>query len=569
MHASLPLITTFALAFVLALVFGYVAERLKSPPLVGYLFAGIAVGPYTWGPVADLWLASQLSEIGVMLLMFGVGLHFSVRDLLRVKWVAVPGAILQMTIATALGFVFAFYGLNWTVAGALVFGLSLSCASTVVLLKALELRGKLNSYDGQIAVGWLVVEDIATVVILVMLPPIAEILGISGSEPMGAQAILLKIVETLLRVVAFIALMLLVGRKLIPLGLQMVIKTGSRELFTLAVLACAIGIAFVASSIFEVSFALGAFFAGVVMQESKFAKRAAADSLSFQDAFAVLFFVGVGMMLDWHVLIEEPLTVLSVLLIIMVGKSIVAIVLVDTLRYPLHSSLTIGASLAQIGEFSYILAAQGISLKMVGSEMMSLIVAASILSIALNPCMFAAVDPFGKFLQKHFLWARKAALRENPHEEQKPAESEPPGQIVVQCNDHTTHRLALEFVRAGFPVVGIAADQSEAERLRTDQLSAVVGKVTDRATLAEANVDVAKAVVLSGLHFVDGSDAIEKIRELNQDVLIIVRTGSEEDRKHFDEETTANMVLMDDQMIAEYMTASVRERCASRIIIAQ
>jgi CPA2 family monovalent cation:H+ antiporter-2 len=569
MHASLPLITTFALAFVLALVFGYVAERLKSPPLVGYLFAGIAVGPYTWGPVADLWLASQLSEIGVMLLMFGVGLHFSVRDLLRVKWVAVPGAILQMTIATILGVVFAFYVWNWTVAGALVFGLSLSCASTVVLHKALELRGKLNSLDGQIAVGWLVVEDIATVVILVLLPPLAEILGISGPEPMGAQAILMKIGETLLRVVAFIALMLLVGRKLIPLGLQMVIKTGSRELFTLAVLACAIGVAFVASSIFEVSFALGAFFAGVVMQESKFAKRAAADSLSFQDAFAVLFFVGVGMMLDWHVLVEHPLTVLSVLLIIMVGKSVVAVALVNFLRYPLHSSLTIGASLAQIGEFSYILAAQGISLKMVGSEMMSLIVAASILSIALNPCMFAAVSPFGKFLQRHFLWARKAALRENQLQTHPSDKPEPLGQIVVECNDQTSHRLAVELSRSGFPVVCIATDQSEAEQLRTDRLSAVVGKVTDRLTLSEANVDAAKAVVLSGLHFVDGSDAIGKIRVLNPGVHIIIRAANEVDRKFFAEQTTANLVLMDEQMIAEYMTASVREQCASRIIVAQ
>jgi CPA2 family monovalent cation:H+ antiporter-2 len=260
---------------------------------------------------------------------------------------------------------------------------------------------------------------------------------------------------------------------------------------------------------------------------------------------------------------------LLVLLIIMVGKSVVAVALVNFLRYPLHSSLTIGASLAQIGEFSYILAAQGISLKMVGSEMMSLIVAASILSIALNPCMFAAVSPFGKFLQRHFLWARKAALRENQLQTQPSDKPEPLGQIVVECNDQTSHRLAVELSRSGFPVVCIATDQSEAEQLRTDRLSAVVGKVTDRLTLSEANVDAAKAVVLSGLHFVDGSDAIGKIRVLNPGVHIIIRAANEVDRKFFAEQTTANLVLMDEQMIAEYMTASVREQCASRIIVAQ
>ncbi|HBC69074.1 MAG TPA: sodium:proton antiporter [Sutterella sp.] len=559
MHASLPLITTFALAFGLALVFGYIAERLKSPPLVGYLFAGIAVGPYTWGPVADLWLASQLSEIGVMLLMFGVGLHFSVRDLMRVKSVAVPGAVLQMAIATVLGCVFAFYVWNWSIASALVFGLSLSCASTVVLLKALELRGKLNSPDGQIAVGWLVVEDIATVVILVMLPPVAEILGIGSAEPLGWQAIVFKIGETVFRVVAFIALMLLVGRRLIPLGLQLVIKTGSRELFTLSILACAIGIAFLASAIFEVSFALGAFFAGVVMQESKFAKRAAVDSLSLQDAFAVLFFVGVGMMLDWHVLIERPLTVLCVLLIIMVGKSIVAIVLVNSLKYPLHSSLTIGASLAQIGEFSYILAAQGISLKMVGSEMMSLIVAASILSIALNPCMFAAIAPLSRHLQQTFSWARAAAMRDDPHRSRKPRK-EPLSQLVLQCGDEVSESLAGDFMKAGLPVVCIAPDQPQADRLRAASFTAVEGKMTDRGTLANAHIENARVVLISGLHFIEGGDAIQKIRQLNPNVFIVVRVDNEEDRKHFADETSANIVLLDYQLVAEQLANVIRQQ---------
>ncbi len=566
MHASLPLITTFALAFVLALVFGYIVERLKSPPLVGYLLAGIAVGPYTWGPVADLWLASQLSEIGVMLLMFGVGLHFSIKDLMRVKGVAVPGAILQMAIATALGFAFAFYIWHWAVASALVFGLSLSCASTVVLLKALDLRGKLNSSDGQIAVGWLVVEDIATVVILVMLPPIADIFGIDGSAPLEMQEIALKIGETLLRVVAFIALMLMVGRKLIPAGLQLIIKTGSRELFTLSVLACAIGIAFVAAAIFEVSFALGAFFAGVVMQESKFAKRAAADSLPLQDAFSVLFFVGVGMMLDWHILIDRPFTVLCVLLIVMLGKSLVAVGLVHALKYPLHSSLLIGASLAQIGEFSYILVAQGISLKMVTSDTMSLIVAASILSIALNPCMFAMLEPTSRLLQKHFAWARKAAQRPNPQRQQEPGtEKSQPGQIVVQCNTASAVAMADRIAKAGIPVKCISRDAVTAQQMSEAKLTVVQGKLTEPETLKEAQVDQALVVFLSGMHVVEGVKAIAKIREINPKARIVIRTDSELDQKQFEKETSADCVLFDRELVEERTAEVLRQQYVAQL----
>ena len=420
MDHTLPLISTLALAFGLALVFGYFAERLRFPALVGYLFAGILCSGHTPGPVADMELASQLSELGVILLMFGVGLHFSIQDLLKVRHIAIPGAVLQMSIATVLGLCFAMYVWHWELSAALIFGLCLSCASTVVLLKALELHGHLNTVDGQISVGWLVVEDIATVLILVLLPPIAAILGVGAepgqaSEPMSISQMLYIIGSTLLRVVAFVAVMLLVGRKLIPWALWKVAKTGSRELFTLFVLFASIGIAFGAAVVFEVSFALGAFFAGMVLRESPYARRAAHDSLPLQDAFSVLFFVGVGMMLDWHVLINEPLGILTMLAIIMFGKSITAFLLVHFLRYPLHTSLNVGAALAQIGEFSFILAAQGIALGMVDDVVLSMIVAASILSIAFNPFMFAMIPTVRRLAVRYFAWARAAAMVTDPY----------------------------------------------------------------------------------------------------------------------------------------------------------
>ena len=395
MHHELALINTIAAALGLALVLGFVAARLKLPALVGYLAAGIVIGPFTPGFVADGALAAQLAEIGVMLLMFGVGLHFSLDDLLRVKRVAVPGAVVQMVAATAMGAAMA--GLwGWDLGAALVFGLSLSVASTVVLLKALEAKGVVDTVNGRIAVGWLVVEDLAMVLVLVLLPALAPMLR--GGTASADGELWTTLARTLLAVAAFVALMLVVGRRLFPWLLWQVTKTGSRELFTLCVVAAAVTIAFGSAKLFGVSFALGAFFAGMVLRESEFSHRAAEESLPLRDAFAVLFFVSVGMLFDPRVLVERPLQVLGVVAVIVVGKSIAAAALVLLLRYPLNTALTVSASLAQIGEFSFILAALGVSLQLLPPEGQSLIVAGALISIALNPLVFSLVEPVERWI---------------------------------------------------------------------------------------------------------------------------------------------------------------------------
>ena len=346
MDHNISLITTLAAGFGIALILGFLAERIKVPALVGYLVAGIVIGPATPGFVADVHLASQLSEIGIMLLMFGVGLHFSIEDLLAVKRIALPGAVAQMGLATLLGMAVAWWW-EWNWSSGLIFGLSLSCASTVVLLKALESHGVLESMNGRIAVGWLVVEDLATVLVLVLLPPLAGVLGGSGATaPAGTTPLWITIGQTLLQVGAFLALMLIAGRRALPWVLWQVSRTGSRELFTLSVIAAAIGIAYGAAQLFNVSFALGAFFAGMVMRESEFSHRAAEESLPLRDAFSVLFFVSVGMLFDPAILVEQPWHVLGVLAIVIFGKSIAALALVLAFRYPLNTALTVSASLA-------------------------------------------------------------------------------------------------------------------------------------------------------------------------------------------------------------------------------
>ncbi|MDO9468962.1 MAG: cation:proton antiporter, partial [Thiobacillus sp.] len=350
MPHSVELITTIAAALGLALIFGFVAVRLKLPALIGYLLAGIVIGPYTPGFVADAALAGQLAEIGVMLLMFGVGLHFSLDDLLSVKKIALPGAVVQIAVATAMGMGLAHWW-GWDLMAGVVFGLSLSVASTVVLLKALESRGVLATPNGRIAVGWLVVEDLVMVLVLVLLPPLAATLG-SDAGTTDLSSLLTTLAITLGQVALFIVLMLVVGRRVFPWLLWQVARTGSRELFTLCVVAAALGIAYGSSAVFGVSFALGAFFAGMVLRESSLSYRAAEESLPLRDAFAVLFFVSVGMLFDPNVLTEQPLQVLAVVAIIVFGKSLAAFLLVLAFRYPLNTALTVSASLAQIGEFS-------------------------------------------------------------------------------------------------------------------------------------------------------------------------------------------------------------------------
>ncbi|HEY5704098.1 MAG TPA: cation:proton antiporter [Terrimicrobiaceae bacterium] len=394
MPHDVALIATIAIGFALAFIFGFIANRLGLPPLVGYLVAGVVIGPSTPGFVADSAIAGQLAEIGVMLLMFGVGLHFSTADLMAVRWIAIPGAIGQIIIATAIGVGMA-VAWGWNFGAGLVLGLSLSVASTVVLLKALEERNAVETPNGRIAIGWLIVEDLAMVMTLVLLPAFAEAFGgRAGSDAHAAQdrGLLAMLGITLAKVAAFIAILLLVGPRVLPWMLREVARTGSRELFTLCVLAVALGIAFGSAELFGVSFALGAFFAGMVLHESDLSHKAAANSLPLQDAFAVLFFVSVGMLFDPSIILREPQMVLAVLLLILVGKSLVAFGIVLALGFPLSTALIVSASLAQIGEFSFILGGLGITYGLLEQQALNLILAGALLSITLNPLVFAGVD---------------------------------------------------------------------------------------------------------------------------------------------------------------------------------
>lgn len=563
MDHSLPLLFTLALAFVLALIFGCIAEKLKCPALVGFLCAGILCSSHTPGPTADMEIAMQLSEVGVILLMFGVGLHFSISDLLKVKGIAVPGAVLQMTIATLLGLLFAVYVWEWSLSSALIFGLCLSCASTVVLLKALEMHGHLNTVDGQISVGWLVVEDIATVLILVLLPPVAQIMGVTpgggeAAEPMTASGIAYVIASTLLHVVAFVAIMMVVGRKFIPWVLWQIAKTGSRELFTLSILTASVGIAYGAAAVFDVSFALGAFFAGMVMRESKYAHRAATDSLPLQDAFSVLFFVGVGMMLDWRVILEEPWSILTMLAIIMIGKSLTAFCLVHFLRYPLHTSLNVGAALAQIGEFSFILAAQGIALGMTDQKMLSMVVASAILSIALNPLMFAMIPYVRRFSVRYFAWARAAAMLTDPYSvlPKETSRRMLMGQTILVGSGPVTRSVAKRLATDDVPFVCISEDKSFAEELREQKHAVISGDAADPMVLVQGHIVTAAQLMVIDIDPVKTLKIVEMAKQLNPELNIMARAGSRDEVEHLKQEGIAN-VYLDSESVSEVLTGNI------------
>ena len=538
MEHGLTLITTLAAGFAIALVFGFVAERLKIPALVGYLLAGIIISPSTPGYVADINVASQLSEIGVMLLMFGVGLHFSMTDLLKVKAIAVPGAIAQMAIATVLGAAVAHFW-DWTWGQSLVFGMCLSCASTVVLMKALESQGILESHDGRIAVGWLVVEDIMTVLILVLLPPMSSMLGGTVSASDADMPFWRIVAETLARVFVFIALMLVIGKRILPWLLWQVAKTGSRELFTLCVLSVAIGIAFGASEVFNVSFALGAFFAGMVMRESKYAHRAAIESLPLRDAFSVIFFVGVGMMFDPMIIVEQPLHLVAVLFIILVGKSLVSFFLVMLFRYPLHTALTTSAALAQIGEFSFILAGLGVSLGLLPKEGMSLVLAGAIFSIALNPLAFACIPFAREKLKKHWKFARILDVRPDPMSVM-PDELEKSylsGHIVVIGMAQMGLTTVTKMLDEGLSTVVVDKDNRLIEDLRKKGIKGVVGEATDPACLIQAHVQDSSMLVLTIHDDIVQRKIIETARLLNpsMEIVIVARTKEEADHARADQ----------------------------------
>lgn len=531
MEHNISLITTIAAGFGLALLLGFAAEKLKIPALVGYLFAGILIGPGTPGFVADVHIASQLSEIGVMLLMFGVGLHFSLNDLLAVKRIALPGAVVQMTVATLLGMAIAWQWWGWSPGVALVFGLSLSCASTVVLLRALESQGVLETMNGRIAVGWLVMEDLATVLILVLLPSLAGVLGGKTAPVADAAPLWFTIGKTLLQVSAFIALMLIAGRRALPWLLWQVAHTGSRELFTLAIITAAISIAFGAAQLFGVSFALGAFFAGMVMRESEFSHRAAHESLPLRDAFSVLFFVAVGMLFDPVVLVEQPLRVLGVVAIIVVGKSIAAMALVLAFGYPLTTAFVVAASLAQIGEFSFILAGLGMALGLLPQEGMSLVLAGALISIALNPFTFAAVKPVRNWVLRRSKLARRLERRVDPFAE-LPTSTESKylaGQVVLVGYGRIGRRIAQALSERGIPYVIAEQNRELVEALRKQGVAAVSGNAADPAVLIQAHIANAAMLVIATQHPIDVRQMADTARQLNPEIEIVVRTHNEDE----------------------------------------
>jgi len=562
MDHNISLITTIAAGFGVALVLGFIAERIKVPALVGYLLAGILIGPATPGFVADVNIASQLSEIGVMLLMFGVGLHFSLSDLMAVKRIAIPGAVVQMTLATLLGMGLAWWW-DWSWGAGLIFGLSLSCASTVVLLKALEARGIVDSMNGRIAVGWLVVEDLVTVLVLVLLPPMAGLLGGPAAPDQDAQPIWITIGQTLLQVSAFIALMLIAGRRALPWVLWQVARTGSRELFTLAVVASAIGIAYGAAALFSVSFALGAFFAGMVMRESEFSHRAAQESLPLRDAFSVLFFVSVGMLFVPSILIEEPLHVLGVVTIIVLGKSLAAVTLVIALRYPLNTALTVAASLAQIGEFSFILAGLGLSLGLLPAEGMSLVLAGALISIALNPFVFAGIAPFQRWILVRSALARRLEQREDPYAE-LPVTTENKylrKQIVLVGYGRVGRRIAKALEASRIPYVVAEQNRELVEDLRKQGVIAVSGNAADPAVLIQAHIADAAMLVVATPDPLNVRQMVDTARALNPGIEIVLRTHSEDESQLLRKDGFGT-VFFGEEELAKGMTRHVLQRFA-------
>ncbi len=541
MPHEVNLIATIAAAFGLAMVFGLIATHLRMPPLVGYLFAGILIGPFTPGFVADVGLAAQLAEIGVMLLMFGVGLHFSLADLMAVKRIAVPGAIAQIAVAVLLGAgVASLWG--WSLTEAVVFGLCLSVASTVVLLRALEARGQVSSSQGQIAVGWLIVEDLVMVLALVMLPAVAELVadtravGEGNDGAIGSPAGLAETIGwTIAKVTAFIAVMLIFGRRLLPKALWWVARTGSQELFRLSVIAVALGVAFGAAKLFDVSFALGAFFAGMMLRESEFSHRAAEESLPLRDAFAVLFFVSVGMLFDPMVILQSPVKLLLAVLIILIGKTIAAVAIVLLFRYSLGTALTVGASLAQIGEFSFILAGLGVSLSMLPAEGQSLVLAAALISIALNSALFAAIEPLRAWLLARSAFARRLEMREDPLAF-VPAETPQEllrGQVVLIGHGSVGERVANLLRHRQTPVIVVENNREVVEQLRERGLQAVYGDAASPEVLVQAHVSHAALLVIT-LREPGHIPAITELaRTLNPDIEIVIRADNDDDANLF------------------------------------
>lgn len=565
MHHDISLITTISVALGLALLLGFVAARLRLPALLGYMIAGVIIGPATPGFVADMALSQQLAEIGVILLMFGVGLHFSLSDLMAVRRIAIVGALAQIVVATLLGFSVARWW-GWEAGASLVFGLALSVASTVVLLRGLEARGLLDSVNGRIAVGWLVVEDLVMVLVLVILPALAGWLGgtavdagadgITGADA-EAGSIGLTIATTLGKVGVFVALMLVGGRRLFPWLLWQVARTGSRELFTLAVVATAMGIAYFSSIIFGVSFALGAFFAGMVLRESALSHRAAEESLPLRDAFAVLFFVSVGMLFDPGMLIASPAKVLAVVAIIVFGKTLAAFVLVLLFRYPLNTALTVSASLAQIGEFSFILAALGVSLGLLSTEGQNLILAGALISIALNPLLFNAVEPLQRWIRGRSSLARFMERSADPLAELPMSTDlrKLTGHALVVGYGDVGSRVTSALVQAGISVVVAEQNRELVEQLRERGMAAVSGDAAEPEVLIQAHVARARLLIVTIPDTLRTRRMMETARLLKPDIQVLARAIGDEDAHLLTRDGAAG-VFVREQELARGMSRS-------------
>jgi monovalent cation:H+ antiporter-2, CPA2 family len=565
MPHDVTLITTIAAGLGLALIMGFLATRIGVPPLVGYLVAGIIAGPATPGFVADVHLTGQLAEIGVMLIMFGVGLHFSIEDLMAVRRIAIPGAVVQTAVATALGAATAMWW-GWSLGAALVFGLALSVASTVVLLRALEARRVLESFNGRIAVGWLVVEDLVVVLVLVLLPALAPVLGGKAAEAAaGPENLWPALAVTLGKVAAFVAIMLILGKRLLPKLLWAVARTGSRELFTLAVISAAVGVAYASAELFSVSFALGAFFAGMMMRESALSHRAAEESLPLRDAFSVLFFVSVGMLFDPDIVIREPLKLLAVSAIIMIGKTAAAVALVLAFRYPLNTALTVGASLAQIGEFSFILAALGVSLGLLPTEGQSLILAGALISITFNPLVFAAIEPIQRWVRSKSNVTGALERRDDPLAE-LPATADVEtltGHVVLVGYGRVGTRIAQAMSERGIPYVVAEQNRESVERLRERGVHAVSGDASEPEVLIQAHVARASLLAIATPDTVKVRRMVEIARTLNPRIETVLRTHSDEEATLLRRENLGT-VFMGEHELALAMTREVFSRTTGR-----
>jgi CPA2 family monovalent cation:H+ antiporter-2 len=550
-----PLISTIVAALVLAFILGAIANRIRISPLVGYLLAGVVIGPFTPGYVADQGLARDLAEIGVILLMFGVGLHFTLQDLLSVRAIAVPGALVQIASATLLGLGLAWL-LGWTTAAGIVFGLALSVASTVVLLRALQQRRLVETKRGRIAVGWLVVEDFATILALVLLPTFAGIFkdGAMEGASTGAAGLALSVLLTLAKVTAFVAVMLIVGKRVIPLVMHYVAHTGSRELFRLAVLAIALGVADGASELFDVSFALGAFFAGVVLAESELSQRAASDILPLRDAFAVLFFVSVGMLVNPAIVVNDPVPLVATLLIVLIGKSAAAFAIVRAFGHPTSTALTISASLAQIGEFSFILAGLGVDLGLLPERGRDLILAAAIVSILLNPALFACLD-------------RVLARREAAGASAQPQTAQPPAHEPIPHTALSNHVVLIGHGRVGRVVAGglqtrqmplllIESDDGTVERLKAAGVEVIAGNAADPRVMAAANIAGARCLIVAIPDAFEGGQVVTQARAMNSALPIIARSHSDEETAHL-KMCGATKVIMGEEEIGSAMLAEL------------